>query len=92
MLQVWKDGQGRAWFSDREKEGAADRQHFLPAGWEMGGWGGRVGRNRCLSREEGVDGCWEESGMRLSASEAEQVGAGLRTSHLRCSQLGLRIT
>lgn len=42
--------------------------------WEGGSeeWVG----NRCLSGEEGAHGCWEErvGWMRLSASEAEQVG------------------
>lgn len=36
--------------------------------------------NRCLSQEEGANGCGEESGMRLSPSEAEQVGESISAS------------
>lgn len=36
-LQMWEDGLEGLWLCDRAREDAADRQHHLGAGWEMGG-------------------------------------------------------
>lgn len=76
MLQVWKGGQERTPASDRDKEGAADSISWEQAG--RGEGGRRVGGEQMSELRGGSK--WvlgRESGIGLSASEAEQVGGGL---------------
>lgn len=48
--------------------------------------------NRCLSLEEGANGCGEERVGCVCLYEAEQVGEGLSTSSPHCSRPGLWVT